>query len=105
MYKYSVKKKKTKKKKHQRKVIQKLRKGVKSFLCFTHCLNHIHISIKFHQDILYSYLFIYGMHKVSLKFHKKEVTQKMRKGDQSFLYTTHHLNLIHIAIKFHQDIP
>ena len=36
---------------------------------------------------------------------KWEVTQKLRKGEQSFLYVTDCLNLIHIAIKFHQDIP
>ena len=45
------------------------------------------------------------MHKASLKFNQIEVTQKLRKGEQSFLYATHHLNLIHIAIKFNQDIP
>ena len=38
---------------------------------------------------------------------QKEGTQKLRKGEQSFffLYPTHHLDLIHIAIEFHQDIP
>ena len=47
----------------------------------------------------------YGMHKVSLRFHQKEVTQKLGKGEQSFLYETHRLYLIHIAIKFHLDMP
>ena len=45
------------------------------------------------------------MHKVNLKFHQMDVTQKLRKEEQSFLYSTHRLNLIHIAIKLHQDIP
>ena len=39
------------------------------------------------------------------KTNQREVTQKLRKGEQSFLYETHDLNLIHIALKFHQDIP
>ena len=37
------------------------------------------------------------------KISSKEVTQKLRAI--FFLYVTHGLNLIHIAIKFHQDIP
>ena len=41
-----------------------------------------------------------GMHKSSLKFHRREVTRKLRKGEKSFLYATHSLNLIHIAIQF-----
>ena len=45
------------------------------------------------------------MYKAILKFYQREVTQKLRKEEQSFLYVTHHLNLIHIAIKFNQDIP
>ena len=45
------------------------------------------------------------MYKASLKFYQREVTQKLRKGEQSFLYVTHYLNLIHIDIKFNQDIP
>ena len=39
-----------------------------------------------------------------LKTNQREVTQKLRKGEQSFLYVTHGFNLIHIALKFHQDI-
>ena len=49
----------------------------------------------------------YGTH-ISVEEKKKkinnqrEVTQKLRK--QSFLNGTHRLDLIHIVIKFHQDI-
>ena len=46
------------------------------------------------------------MHNDSLKkrrTNQREVTQKLRKGEQSFLYATHGLNLIRIASKF-QDI-
>ena len=32
-------------------------------------------------------------------------SETKKKVDQSFLYVTHRRNLIHIAIKFHQDIP
>ena len=37
------------------------------------------------------------------KKNQREVNQKPRKQDQSFLYATHYCNIIHIAIKF-QDI-
>ena len=57
------------------------------------------------------------------KSNQREVTQKLRKGQLSFLHATRHLDLIHIegdqpfgmlhtvltsytfAMKFHQDIP
>ena len=39
------------------------------------------------------------------KTHQREVTQKLRKGEQLILYATHNLNLKHIALKLHQDIP
>ena len=48
----------------------------------------------------------YDMKKDGLKkISQREVTQKLRKGEQSFLKVRDCLNLIHIAIKFHHDIP
>ena len=48
----------------------------------------------------------YGANKDSMKIIlSKEVTQKVRKGERSFLYATRRLGLIHIAMKFHFDIP
>ena len=48
----------------------------------------------------------YGMHIDNVeKTNQREVTQKLRMREQSFLYATHCLDLIHIAIKFHQNIP
>ena len=38
-------------------------------------------------------------------FNQREVSQKVGKEEKSFLYATHCPNLIHTAIKFHQDIP
>ena len=35
----------------QRDITQKLRKGEQLFLCGTHCLDLIYISIKYHEDI------------------------------------------------------
>ena len=32
------------------------------------------------------------------------MTQKLRKGEQSLLYTAHSLGLIHIPLKFYEDI-
>ena len=46
------------------------------------------------------------MHKDSIeKKDQMEVTQEVRKGEQSLLHATRHLDLIHIAMKFHSDIP
>ena len=39
------------------------------------------------------------------KSYEREVTQKVRKGEQSFLHTTHGLDLIHINMKFHSVSP
>ena len=73
------------------------------FFYVTHQLNLIHSAIKFHQDIPYSYIVMVGTYKDSQKINQREVTQKLKKGEQS-VYATHSLNFIHIAIKFHQDI-
>ena len=48
------------------------------------------------------------MHKYSVKkkTSQRDVTQKLRKEKTFFfLYATRSLDLIHIAVKFHQDIP
>ena len=59
---------------------------------------HAHGS-KVYQDILYV------AHKDILKHNnQKDAIQTRRKGDQTFHYRTCLLNLIHIALKFHQDI-
>ena len=39
------------------------------------------------------------------KINQRGITWKLRKGEQSFLHTTHHCDLIHIPIKLHEDIP
>ena len=39
------------------------------------------------------------------KSNQREASQKVRKGEQSFLHATRHLGLIHITMKFHSDIP
>ena len=70
-------------KKKLRKGKKKLRKGGQSFLYLTNDLNHIHIAKKFPQDIPYSYLLMVST--MSVKFHQREVTQKLRKGEQSFV--------------------
>ena len=39
------------------------------------------------------------------KSNQREVIQRVRKGEQLFLHATRRLDLIHIARKFHSDIP
>ena len=36
---------------------------------------------------------------------QRDITWKLRKGEQSLLCKTHCHNLIHISIKLHEDIP
>lgn len=54
--------------------------------------------MEFHRYILN------GLHKNSLKTSQKGNTHRNTEREQSYLYGTHQLNLIHIATKFHQDI-
>ena len=43
--------------------------------------------------------------KEFLKKNQRGITWKLNKGEQPFLRTTHRLDLIHMRIKFHEDIP
>lgn len=44
------------------------------------------------------------MYKNRLQNKQRDITPKLRKGEQLFLCKTHYLNLICIAIKSHHDI-
>ena len=47
-----------------------------------------------------------GTKKDSIKnLNQREVIQRVGKGEQSFLQATGHINLKHIAMMFHPDIP
>ena len=39
------------------------------------------------------------------KINQRGITQKLRKGEQSFFKVTLCLDLIHIPMKLHEDIP
>ena len=39
------------------------------------------------------------------KNNQRDITWKLRKGEQSFLCATHHPDLIHIPIKLPEDNP
>ena len=84
---------------------QKLRKGEQSFFYKTHRLNLIHTAIKFHQAFPYGYLVMVCTRIVWEKSNQREVTQKVRKGEQSFLHGICRIDIIHIAMKFLSDIP
>ena len=36
---------------------------------------------------------------------QRDITQKQRKGDQSFLYATRRIDLINIAFELHRNFP
>ena len=67
--------------------------------------HHIHIAMKFHSDIPYHYRVRMHTRIVCKKTNQRAVTQKLGKGKQPFLYMSRRLDLIHIAMKFHQTIP
>ena len=64
----------------------------------------IHIPIKLHKDILNCY-WIRERTRMFGKMNQKDITWKIRMGEQSFLCMTHCPDLIHIPIKLHEDIP
>ena len=74
----------------------------------THWFDLIYIPIKFHEDIPVGYwimghtIIFGGKCKIN---HQWGITQKLRKGEQSFFYATHRLDINHIPVKFHEDIP
>ena len=43
--------------------------------------------------------------KIVFNLNQRDITRKLSKTEQPFLYETCCLNLIYIAIKFHYDIP
>ena len=69
----------------------------------THCLKLMLTAIKYHQDIPYGYIDMASTRIVWNKTNQRAITQKVR--EQTFLHATGHLDLIHIAIKFHSGIP
>ena len=75
-----------------------------SFLCGTRRPDLIHIPIKLHEDILNDYS-IMERTRMFDKINQKDITSKLRKGEQSFLCVTHRHDLIHTPIKLHEDIP
>ena len=87
------------KKTNQREVTQKMRKKWQSFL---HCLDLIHIAIKFYQDM---WLLSYDTHKDSVKSNKREVTRKLRKTVQSFLYMTHRTHCYKVSSRYSICLP
>ena len=57
----------------------------------------------FHQDIPSSY--IIAPIRIALKSNQRGENPKLKKGEQTFLFLTHRLNLMHIAINFNQGFP
>ena len=59
------------------------------------CYTSSHIPVKFHEDIYNSY----GVYKIFYN-NQRSITQKVKKGEQPFLYATHHLDILHIPKNF-----
>ena len=61
----------------------------------------MHIPVKFHEDITATEL--WPIQDFFCDF-QRIITQKVRKGEQSFLCGALCLDLIYISIKYHEDI-
>ena len=63
--------------------------------------------MKFHQNIPYGYLIMAHTRIVCKKTNQRAVTQKLRnfKGRAIIFVCNSRVDLIHIAMKFHQNIP
>ena len=81
----------------------KVRKAELSFLYTTCCLVLFYISTKYHLNIPKSILVTERTRNL-LQIKQRVITSKIRKPELSILYATHHLVLIFISTKYHQNI-
>ena len=70
----------------------------------THCFNVMHALVKFHE---YSIKFrSYGPDTVNyVEPSQGDIIQKPKMQELSSLFMTHHNNVMHALVKFHEYIP
>ena len=82
----------------------KVRKAKLSFLYLTRHLVLFYISAKYHRNISKGIPVTKQMRNL-FQTKQREITQKVRKPEFSFLYATCHLVLFYISIQYHKNIP
>ena len=63
-----------------------------------------YITVKYH-DYIPRGIQVTERTQICIKGIKGEITQKVFKGELSFLYAIHHHDLFYINVKYHQNIP
>ena len=87
----------------QGKIIQKQKMQELSSLFMTHRINVMHALVKFHEYIPYR---SYGPDTVNyMEPSQGEIIQKPKMQELSSLFMTHHINVMHALVKFHEYIP
>ena len=89
----------------QGKIIQKQKTQELSSLFMTHRINVMHALVKFHEYIPYS-LGVMALDTVNyMEPSQGEIIQKPKMQELSSLFMTHHINVMHALVKFHEYIP
>ena len=88
----------------QRGIIPKMCSQELLFLCFTHYLMLLYISMKFHENILNAFLSYRVDTKLQLSNFKGRITQKMYRQELRFLCSAPCLMMLYISLKFHENI-
>ena len=74
----------------------------------THCLNVMHAPVKFHEYIPYG-LGVMAPTRFTIwnymELSQGKIIQKAKLQELSSLFMTHHLNVMHALVKFHEYIP
>ena len=76
-----------------------------SSLFMTHCLNVMHAPVKFHEYITYGLGVMVRTQFTIWELSQGEKIQKAKMQKLSSLFMTHHLNVMHALVKFHEYIP
>ena len=88
----------------QGQIIQKPNKQVLFSLFMTHHLNVMHAPVKFHKYIPYG-VGVMKLTVYNMELSQGQIIQKQNKQELSYLFMTHHLNVMHAPVKFHKYIP
>ena len=89
----------------QGKIIQKQEMQELSSLFMTHCINVMHALVKFHEYIPYSLGVMARTRLTIWNLVKGKIIQKQKMQELSSLFMTHHINVMHTLVNFHEYVP
>ena len=64
----------------------------------------MHALVKFHENIPYG-LGLMALTRYYMELSQGEIIQKPKMQELSSLFMTHHINVMHALVKFHEYIP